>query len=480
MESLSYQLKRNWRWVAGGVTLIVLHIVLARISPEFPYGRDLLEKPLVLLVALEMVAGVVYLLVIVRMVFAPAGTRLLAWILGVGLVLRIVLLNSTPMQEDDYYRYLWDGAVVAEGINPYAYAPDLVRQSEISAAIPGALERLADESGDVVQRVNHAHLRTIYPPTAQAAFALAHWLRPWSMVAWRVVLLAFDVAVLVMLALVLRAANLSLVHLAIYWWNPLLVKEVFNSGHMDVVALPFVLGAVLLAIHRRHAISGILLGVAAGAKIWPAVLLPIVLRNSIPQPRKALMAAGGFGVVMALMCVPIYFGGLDDNSGFTAYGRMWEMNDALYMLFLWGVKFLGRGIELGSHGAHLITRLIVGTIVVLWTLWLSRRPVINAGDLSERCLLVVAAVFLLSPTQYPWYYVWMLPFLAIRPRLSLLLLTALLPLYYLRFRLVALEKVGMFDHGVVWLEYAPVWILLIRETIRGQTLKFDKVRKDCV
>jgi hypothetical protein len=74
----------------------------------------------------------------------------------------------------------------------------------------------------------------------------------------------------------------------------------------------------------------------------------------------------------------------------------------------------------------------------------------------------------------------MLPFLAVRPRFSLLLLTALLPLYYLRFRFVALDRVGVFDHGIVWLEYGPVWILLLREGIRGQTLTFDIARKDCL
>ena len=28
-------------------------------------------------------------------------------------------------------------------------------------------------------------------------------------------------------------------------------------------------------------------------------------------------------------------------------------------------------------------------------------------------MIVVAALFLLSPAQYPWYYVWLLPLLAL-------------------------------------------------------------------
>jgi hypothetical protein len=87
-------------------------------------------------------------------------------------------------------------------------------------------------------------------------------------------------------------------------------------------------------------------------------------------------------------------------------------------------------------------------------------------DFCRRCLMAIAALFLLSPTQFPWYYTWMLPLLAVSPRLSLLLLTFLLPLYYLRFYFVSLDNVGLFDNWLVWIEYVPVWILLVGESLR--------------
>ncbi|HWQ34981.1 MAG TPA: hypothetical protein VNQ79_19205 [Blastocatellia bacterium] len=60
-----------------------------------------------------------------------------------------------------------------------------------------------------------------------------------------------------------------------------------------------------------------------------------------------------------------------------------------------------------------------------------------------------------------------MPLLALRPRWSLLWLTALLPLYYLRFYFSARSRVAVFDHGIVWLEYVPVWWLLAREWLRA-------------
>ena len=55
--------------------------------------------------------------------------------------------------------------------------------------------------------------------------------------------------------------------------------------------------------------------------------------------------------------------------------------------------------------------------------------------------------------------------LAVAPRASLLLLSATLALYELRFYFDARGMAEVFDHGIVWLEYVPVWLLLVREAI---------------
>jgi hypothetical protein len=462
------------QWGGIGLLLGILYLALAAISPNFPYGRNPLEKPILLLVGIEILAGILYLLALSGMREASRDRKLLAWIIVVGAVLRVAMLHSTPMLEDDYYRYLWDGAVVAEGINPYSYAPSAVRETgQGSGTIPSTLRHLAAEAGVVVSRVNHPHLRTIYPPIAQATFALAYRLRPWSIVAWRLVLLLFDCATLVFLILLLRTLGLPVLWLVVYWWNPLLVKEIFNSGHMDVIALPFVLGALLLSIRRKHLSATVSLALAAGVKLWPVVLLPLVVRPLFSKPKRLVTALLLFGLLVGAMVVPVYMGGLDSESGFTAYGRRWEMNDALFMLFVWGAKFALKGV--GSHPGYgpTVARGLVLLILAAWIVWVTRRKTGDPVELCDGCMLIVAAVFLLSPTQFPWYYVWLLPLLALRPRPSLLLLTALLPLYYLRFHFSAIDKVGVFDYGIVWLEFVPVWVLLIAE-FRGHPIyRFD-------
>ena len=75
-------------------------------------------------------------------------------------------------------------------------------------------------------------------------------------------------------------------------------------------------------------------------------------------------------------------------------------------------------------------------------------------------LFVVATLFLLSPAQFPWYAVWLLPLLALCPVPALLLLTPLLALYPLRFYFLAQGELAVFDQGLVWLIWLPVWAAL--------------------
>jgi len=446
-------------WGLVGFVLMSFHVALAFLSPRFAYEQNLMAQPIILLVGSQLLAGGLYLLVIWRLSDAPHHRTLWIWILLVGAVMRTSMLMSTPMLEDDYYRYLWDGAVVAHGMNPYAFAPRDIAEAEAGAdSIPVVLRQLAADSGVVFGRINHPHLRTIYPPVAQAMFALAHGFRPWSLTAWRLVLLGFDVATLGLLIMILRIVKRSPLWLVVYWWNPVVVKEIFNAAHMDVIALPFVLGAILLAIYGRHLWAVSSLGLAMGAKIWPVVLLPVLIRPLLTDPRRLIPALVLFAALVGAMFLPVYAAGLDRTSGFVVYGHRWEMNDALFMLILWGVKGL-----LPTSDGQLITRIVVAVMIGVWIGWLVRENVVDPAKVCERCLLILAAVFLLSPTQFPWYYVWLIPLLTVRPWMPLLVLTALLPLYDLRFYFDARGRVEIFDYGIVWVEYLPVWWLLIRQ-----------------
>ncbi|MDP7638653.1 MAG: glycosyltransferase family 87 protein [Candidatus Hydrogenedentes bacterium] len=457
-------------WIGCGLVLFAATLGLRALSPRFVYGSDHLDRPILLMAALLSGSGLAYCLAIWTVQRSQGMWRLTLWILAVGIAMRVAMFTSTPILEDDHYRYLWDGGVAASGHNPYAYIPDEARRVVEAPHIPDAVRELSADAGHVYTRVNHPQYGTVYPPVAQAAFAVAHWLRPWSLQAWRVVLILFDIATLSLIAMLIRRLDRPTHYAAIYWWNPLVVKETVNTAHMDAIALPFVLLALYFALRSAPVRSGMAFALGIASKLWPIAIVPVVLRYMKASPWRLAVAVGVSAALLSVLLSPILVAvRLGDDSGFLAYGRGWEMNDALFMVFL-KVSEVGSGLLGGDPSGptvELTARTLVATALVLWILYLCRRPIEEPQDLCNRIVLVMSALFLLSPTQFPWYYLWLIPFLTLSPRASMLSLTVTLPMYYLRFHFEYRDNTEIFDNGVVWLEFAPAFILLLWEGRRA-------------
>jgi alpha-1,6-mannosyltransferase len=436
---------------------------LAGASGQFGYDRVVRDMPVAWFVAGYVVAGIAYLALpfLIRATLRSRVyvTTALLLMLACGLAARVILFASEPVLEDDYQRYLWDGAVTAHGINPYAAAPEDAQDAEADTP----LGRLAAQSGDIIDRIRYSDLRTIYPPVAQGAFALAHWIKPWSLPAWRAIGLALDVASVGLLLVLLREVGRSPLWAALYWWNPIAVKEIANSAHMEAVVLPLVLLALVLAARRRPVAATLSLMLAAGAKLWPALLLPLVLRSLLADPRRLAIAVAAAVLAGVLLAAPILLAGLDETSGFIAYAQKWQTNSALFPALQSFASALLSVAGLASADAGLVVRVALAGLLAGLALWLARAPIADADDLVRRSLLLIGAIVLLSPAQYPWYFLWVLPLLALRPVAGLLILTATLPLYYTIFHFQPRDQMAVFLNGVVWLIWVPAWAVLAAE-----------------
>ncbi len=100
-----------------------------------------------------------------------------------------------------------------------------------------------------------------------------------------------------------RAARMAMV----YALNPLTIMVVSVHGHFDSVPLLFLLLALLplrtvpTSQPRTAALSGLAMGVAVLAKLWPAIFVPLALRQlSTWRARGAFVAAAGAVPLAAL------------------------------------------------------------------------------------------------------------------------------------------------------------------------------------
>jgi alpha-1,6-mannosyltransferase len=359
----------------------------------------------------------------------PLGEAIL---LG-ALLLRLPLLPLPPALSGDALRYLWDGKVAAAGFNPYA--------------LPPAAEELTPLHDAAWRRLPHSQVPTVYPPLSVAAFSIASRL-PFPLLAWKLMATAADLLGCWLLLAVARRRGLPEGRAVWYAWNPLAALEVAGMGHVDVLGVAAVVGAVLCLLPRSGpsrsvGAAAILATAGALAKLVPSAALPMWSRQS-GRPWRFLGIAGGL-VVLAVLPVLAATGGVPP--GLVAYAVSWEFNGPLFEP-LWrlldaagAAPALARGLDrlkewTGEYEAwnpiypylypQLLAKLALAAAAgaaVLLSLR-ERDPVAGTGRLFGRLLL-------LSATVYPWYLLWVLPWAALRRHTAWLALSGLVLLSYI-------------------------------------------------
>lgn len=345
------------------------------------------------------------------------GARLrLPLLLAVGLLPRLLLLPLEPKLSEDVYRYLWDGRLVAEGVNPFPHAPS-----------DPSLARYHDA---LLSRLNHADVPTIYPPMAQVLFGATARLaaEPW---AWKATLLALEALLLLALASLLRARGLPTERLLLYFWNPLVIVESFGSGHVDLAAAAFLLFALALHERGRPGLSGAAFASAVLVKYMPLLLVPALIR------RRAFRTLAVAAVAAAALFVPFLSAGSALWTGLATYLRNWEFNGSLYAL-------LRPHFETGEPPrAILLALLAVAALVVAW----------RARTLTGAALLLLTAWILASPTVYPWYLVLLVALLPLHAEAGLLLFSGLVALSYAALGASRATGVWELPAWIPWVEY---------------------------
>ncbi|MEP5153532.1 hypothetical protein [Planktotalea sp.] len=447
-----------WMWYALGLGVVALSTTLSWLSHSF--SEEVASADLPNLPYLGLLIGgtafVVYAIVM-RLHAADSTSKwpLFLFVFIIGIAARIVQFGAVPILEDDYQRYLWDGALLANGLSPYLYAPLSFLNAVVEAP---AYWDLAETAWPVIERINHPEYRTVYPPVAQMFFAMSYWISPLSLEGWRVVLLFADISVFALLVGILRALGQSQMWAALYWWHPLAIKEVANSAHLEPALMVFVLAALWAAMAARYRIATIFLVLGFGVKVWPLLLMAPLLWSLRRSPVLALQCVIMFGVGAAVMMWPVISAGLTETSGFVAFARGWAASSSAILVS----DFLAQGLGglLGIDAPALLSRVLLGLalsgVIIITCLRQNETPF----GMARSIFIITAALFLLSPSVTPWYALWLLPFLCIFPHPALLLASVLIGLHYSYFPLAQIDQSALYRYGVVWVIWVPVWGLL--------------------
>ncbi|MCH8311637.1 MAG: DUF2029 domain-containing protein [Nitrospinae bacterium] len=483
--------------IALGIASLVLYAALTALSRQFNWGEGYADRPILAYLGIYAVLFVCYAFACKIVLQKPDSASSLWLIVVLGLLFRAVILPANQIQEDDVYRYLWDGKVFAHGINPYKYAPQetnnylqfkikdpeafmarYTQQERSELELLNSLKWENEAALKTLERVNHPDIPTIYPPMAQFIFRAVATLKPDSILALRLAFLIFDLAALFFIVKILGALGKNPNLCLIYFWSPLVIKETYNSTHMDILGIAFLCAAIHFLILHRHFLANLLLAFSFLVKLYPVILLPFFLQraalknliNGKPVWTTPLRLVVMFGAVVALCYLPFINTGLKTFEGLKTFSTYWQSNDSLFSLLVYFFSDVLRlkevsqtffSNDLPTFASKItVAALLSGTIAYL----LFRRSFLQKPRelLIFYFFILMGLVFLLSPVQNPWYLGWVVPFMCLFPWRSWILLTGLVGLYYLDFYF-DYQDIPQYSRWIPWVEYTPFYIYFAYE-----------------
>jgi alpha-1,6-mannosyltransferase len=320
----------------------------------------------------------------------PARAALIV-ILGLALAMRLALVGEAPLLSTDVYRYVWDGRVQGAGINPYLFVP----------ADP-SLQALRDAA--IFPHINRAdYAVTAYPPLAQAFFVVVTRLGE-TVTTMRLAMVGCEIVTVALIIDLLRRLDLPLTAVVAYAWHPLAVWEIANNGHVDALMVALLMGGVWLLVRLRPLLGAIAIALAAVVKPYALVVLPAFW----PSLRWRLPLAVA---VTILICYLPYLGAGRGVFGFLASGYLSEEGFASgYGIWLVALARATFGPVPGLTAVYVTIAAAVMGCLALRIAW--RPEAAPHRSIHDIALLLTAGLFFASP-NYAWYFLALVPFLAL-------------------------------------------------------------------
>jgi alpha-1,6-mannosyltransferase len=307
-------------------------------------------------------------------------------VIFIGVFFRLLLLFAMPALSDDFYRFVWDGRLLANGINPYTILPaDFINSINYQNNV---------ENNLIFSRLNSPNYYTVYPPLNQLIFATSATLSKGSLfgnvIALRIFVLLAEISLLFMLMKNKYSDKFNL-----YSFNPLIIIELTGNLHFEGVVMCFLVLALSMGVKDRKLLvfSSFLFACAVCVKMLPLIFIPLIIKQL--GWKKGIFYASMVGVFTALFFLPFLDQMLIEKlfSSVNLYFQKFEFNASVYYLVrAVGFKIFGYNI-IGTAGKIMAFLTFSGVLFISW----------KSKNLFVGALAILTLYFAMATTVHPWY-----------------------------------------------------------------------------
>ena len=312
-------------------------------------------------------------------------------ILVLGIGIRIGILFFFPNLSDDIYRFVWDGQLISQGVNPYGYLP-----SDIISKMEGSYWQ------HLYSNMNSPDYFTIYPPITQLLFYVSTWANEniwWSSFIIKVCFFIAEIFTFHGLIRLLLSLKKSASLVAIYFLNPLIMVEGLGNLHFEIIMISLLIWGIYHTITKKKIVIGALFfALSIASKLLPLMFLPYFLFKMSSKYKIRFFTAGILFTFLAFLPIILGLDFANFGSSIDLYFQKFEFNAGIYYL----LRYLGQ-LWSGYNLIHYIGPLLGITAVFLIVKKAYASSEYSLQNFLDFAFFSFTAYLLLATTVHPWY-----------------------------------------------------------------------------
>ncbi|WP_055447692.1 mannosyltransferase [Lacinutrix mariniflava] len=200
------------------------------------------------------------------------NTENIKFLTAVAFIFRAIFILAIPNLSQDFYRFIWDGRMILEGLNPYLYTPEsFISQGQFPVA-------QAQELYVGMRELNASHF-TNYPPVNQLCFIIAGIFANKSIVGaamvLRLLIIAADFGTLYFGKKLLEKLKLPVHNIFWYILNPFIIIELTGNLHFEGVMIFFLVWSLYLLHANKWKLAAVVFALSIATKLVPLMFLPL-------------------------------------------------------------------------------------------------------------------------------------------------------------------------------------------------------------
>lgn len=309
--------------------------------------------------------------------------------------LRLILLFAVPALSNDFFRFIWDGELITNGINPYAHKPDDL------ISFGGFLDEermrvLYHGMGELSQQSY-----SCYPPLNQLFFVIPAALSDSiaaQLIIFKIIMILADLGIILVAKKIAEHLNVNVYKVWLFALNPFIILEFTGNIHFEGVMIFFMLCAIYLLLKNQWIFSTVFFAFAVQIKLIPLILLPLLIKK---LGLRRMIGYAGISAILILLLGKLFLNEtflLNMMGSVDQYFERFEFNAGIFYVIR-EIGFTAVGYDTIQTVMPVLTKIILISIILLALM----RRYKTDSDLITMGMFAFFIFYSFSTTVHPWY-----------------------------------------------------------------------------